>query len=518
MDIEPKQNGPLVSILIPTYNRPEFLTVAIQSALAQDYRNIEVVVARDGGQPIHEIVHSFDDDRIRFIDRGQNRGIPFTLNQAIDHARGKYITYLGNDDLLYPNHVGTLVDALESGTDCRVAYSDLYRTYCRLGPDNSRQVLSKVLEVSRDFDRFVMLYFNHVLHVSVMHQRDLVDQTGPYNEQLNVLIDWDLLRRAVFFTDFVHVPVITGEYYSPIGESDRVSVQKRKDKNDYLRNVLTIRNSRPPKPWPKIKDLAIVLLTAGLDRRTPETIKSIWGHTFYPYQLYLPLPGEQLERIDSQMPNLILLPTDSANPGDCLETALSHIDAEYIAVVPAGFPIDDFWVEDCMYAILNDTTPNQALELDGSTPQYEALLMRQTDLAEALPNFTGSLRNTLISTGVSIRKLTPQEIPFQYDQLLCEAKTKLEINPVEAAEIYDYIARNYQNELYIRQFEAKAHLQAGNLAAAEQSAGRLNCIRPVVDTLLLQAVAHKKTGNLQAAVALLEQGKHILEGTHLPWN
>ena len=200
-----KKAGPLVSVLIPTHNRRKTLPVAIASVVRQDYGNLEIFVIRDGGEQVGDIVGSFNDPRIVFMDREQNRGVAFTLNEALARAQGKYICYLGDDDLYYPAHVSTLLDALENAGDCEVAYSDLYKTYCRPGPDGSREVLSKVVEISRDFDRFLMLYFNHSLHVSLMHTRDILDKIGPYNEKLTVLIDWDLTRRLVFFSDFHHV-------------------------------------------------------------------------------------------------------------------------------------------------------------------------------------------------------------------------------------------------------------------------------------------------------------------------
>ncbi|MHC4602909.1 MAG: glycosyltransferase family 2 protein, partial [Planctomycetota bacterium] len=183
--------GPVVSVLIPTFNRPRYLSEALASALRQSYRNLQVIIVNDGGEDVSGIVNSFSDPRIIFINRKENYGKAFSLNEALDRAEGKYIAYLDDDDLYYPNHIETLVDVLENKTNCHVAYSDLYKKYCKVMPDGSRQVLSKVVNVSRDFDRFFMLYFNHVLHVSLMHRRDLIEKTGLYKEQLNILIDWD---------------------------------------------------------------------------------------------------------------------------------------------------------------------------------------------------------------------------------------------------------------------------------------------------------------------------------------
>ncbi|GAG26148.1 unnamed protein product, partial [marine sediment metagenome] len=112
--------GPVVSVLIPTFNRPRYLSEALASALHQSYSNLQVIVVNDGGQDVSSIVNSFSDPRIIFINRKENRGKAFSLNEALARAEGEYIAYLDDDDLYYPNHIETLVDVLENKTDCQV--------------------------------------------------------------------------------------------------------------------------------------------------------------------------------------------------------------------------------------------------------------------------------------------------------------------------------------------------------------------------------------------------------------
>ena len=134
-------------MIIPTFNRPQYLHHAVASVLRQSHRDLQIIVVNDGGVSVDNIVNSFRDPRLMLIDRKENLGKAHSLNEALGRADGKYVAYLDDDDLYYPDHIETLVGALENETDCKVAYSDFYKAYCRVSANGGRQVLSKVVEV-----------------------------------------------------------------------------------------------------------------------------------------------------------------------------------------------------------------------------------------------------------------------------------------------------------------------------------------------------------------------------------
>lgn len=520
VDISENTTGPLVSVLMPTFNRRHTLPVALSSVLNQQYGNMEILVVRDGGEDVADIVGSFNDPRIVFIDRGENRGKAYSLNEALQSAKGRYIAYLDDDDLYYPNHVATLVNCLERQRECQMAYSDLYRTYCRVHPDGSREVLSKVLEVSRDFDRFVMLYFNHILHVSLMHRRELLDKTGPYNEDLDVLIDWDFTRKAAFFTDACHICEITGEYFSPVGDSDRLSVVRRRDQDQYLWNVLQIRTTRPAKPWPKIDDVSIILDTDRLDLQTKETLLSIWRHTFYPYKVYLPLPQTEVAELETEMPNIVSVPMAfndlQSHPVD---EALAVCDGDYVAIVPAGFPIRELWLEESLYPLVKESVCLRAFELEDSTDSLWAVVVKTDELRQSRARFPHlSVRDGLKVLGVQVSHVSPEEIPFQFDQALAQARLAGERNNWRrAAAILEYAAEKYGNNLWLQSLVAEAFYKAEQFDKSAQICRHINRERPVVDTLLLEARVNKRMNNPDTAIGLLQRATHILEGMEPAW-
>ena len=510
-----KKSGPVVSVLIPTFNRPQYLSVALSSVVRQDYANLEIFVVNDGGVDVSDIVNSFNDRRIIFINRKENRGLPYSLNEALRRAKGKYVCYLGDDDLYYPHHVSTLLNALENQDECQVAYSDLYKSYCRVTPDGSRQVLSKVVEISRDFDRFLMLYFNHALGACLMHRRDLIEKTGLYNEDLNILVDWDMTRRLAFFSDFRHVYEITGEFYCPVGECDRISVQRRKDKKEYARNVLTIRTTRPAKPWPKVEDMSIIFVTDRLDQQAGKTLGLMWRHTFYPYQVYLPLPHFDLSRLRTDMPNIVFVSVRPwSSQSERIDAALHQCEGKYVVIVPSGFPIEEMWVEDPLYALINSPVSPEAFELEHSTDRLWAVVLRKSDLNYARGSFPNlPVRESLRAAGIALRQVVPDSIPFQFDSLLKGARLAEEDGLWErAAQLYEYIAEHYQNELWMKAVAAKAYFKAGNHARAAELSCQVNRRRPTVDTLLLEAKVKGENKSYYSAIELLKRAEQILEG------
>jgi len=504
----------LVSVLLPTYNRRRYLAAALSSALGQTHRRLEVFVIRDGGEEVADLVRSFHDPRVVFIDRKDNRGKPYSLNEALSQAQGKYVAYLDDDDVWYPHHVETLVRTLETQTDCRVAYSDLYRVYCR-AESGERVVLSKHVEISRDFNRFLMLYFNHVLHVSLMHRRDLLDQTGLYNESLNILIDWDITRRLSFFSDFHHVPTITGEFYCPVDRSDRISDVRRQDSEDYLRNVLAIRTTHPPRPWPKIDELSIIMAMDRLDHDGGQTIMRIWRNTFYPYRLYIPLPRTDLARLDIEMPNVVLVPVEAqSSVEERVDVALQQAEGAYVAVVPVGWPVADMWVEQPLHAVLRDGTNREGFLLGGADGDRWGVVMRRADLLRARyahPHL--SVEASLTASGIRVRPPELHELPFQFDDLLRQGKlAEAEGDWSIAARFFEHLAERHGNEVWMKAMAARAHFEAGHHETAGRLSREVNRIRPSIDTLLLEAKICRRERDFAGAIRLLSEAEKWLSG------
>ena len=91
---------PLVSAILPTYNRAEYVGGAIDTVLAQTHDEMEVVVVNDGSTDSTEerLAEYADDDRVRVRHNEENRGISASMNRAADLADGEFICVLNDDD------------------------------------------------------------------------------------------------------------------------------------------------------------------------------------------------------------------------------------------------------------------------------------------------------------------------------------------------------------------------------------------------------------------------------------
>ncbi len=118
------QKKPMVSVVLPTYNRGDvFLKRALNSILAQTYRDFEVIVIDDGStDQTPEILDFYQkiDPRIRVIRHETNQGLIAGLNEGLDFARGKYIARMDDDDISLPDRFEKQVDFLEKHPEITV--------------------------------------------------------------------------------------------------------------------------------------------------------------------------------------------------------------------------------------------------------------------------------------------------------------------------------------------------------------------------------------------------------------
>jgi glycosyltransferase involved in cell wall biosynthesis len=167
VEIMPHNPAPLVSVLIPTFNRRDYLKATIASVLKQSFGDFEVIVS-DNASAVDpgDVVADFADRRLRYYRNASNLGVTGNLLAACRHARGKYVAILGDDDLWHPEFLATLVAPLEADPSLVLAFCDhsIIDPEGRIDETTSDQVTHRFQRhrlrqgVYRPFDEIALVY------------------------------------------------------------------------------------------------------------------------------------------------------------------------------------------------------------------------------------------------------------------------------------------------------------------------------------------------------------------------
>lgn len=193
--------GPLVTIAIPTYNRSKgYLREALESALAQDYQPLEIVVVDNAStDDTPAYLASINDERVRYVRNKKNLGVNGNFNACLKHARGDYFLLLHDDDRIDPDFVTCCMKALEASTDPEPP--GMIRTGTRrMNADGS--IRSERRNTSRStsvadlalnwFDQTTSLFF-----CSTLYRTDVLRATGGFHSRRELYTDVAAMVRIV---------------------------------------------------------------------------------------------------------------------------------------------------------------------------------------------------------------------------------------------------------------------------------------------------------------------------------
>lgn len=187
---------PLVSVIVPTFNRPELLCQAIDSILGQTLQDFEIIVVNDAGIDVAGWIRGRDvGDRIKLLRHRKNRGLSAARNTGLRAARGRYIAYLDDDDIFYPNHLAALVSEAEK-TGLAVVYSESCRALYEVREgDPNPKCADRAVIYPGGFSLGDILVANRLPVLSVLHRRACIDTIGGFDEALETHEDWDMWIR-----------------------------------------------------------------------------------------------------------------------------------------------------------------------------------------------------------------------------------------------------------------------------------------------------------------------------------
>lgn len=218
---------PVFSIIIPTYNRAHLLPRAIYSVLNQTSENFELIVVDDASpnDQTKEVIEIINDNRIIYLRNERNSGVSATRNAGIQKARGKYISFLDDDDELLPSFLEETKQILE------IAPEDVGFCWCGTrwikNSSNGEQILSEYVWQPTFKDRkqayLAFLKSRRIgTNCGLTIRRCCFDVIGMFDEACKKAEDTDLLIRLAHQFDFVVIPSILVNIYLHEGPHLRV--------------------------------------------------------------------------------------------------------------------------------------------------------------------------------------------------------------------------------------------------------------------------------------------------------
>lgn len=198
--------NPKVSIIIPVYNGSNYLRAAIDSALAQTYKNLEVIVVNDGstdGGRTEEIALSYGNE-LRYL-RKENGGVASALNVGIREMTGEYFSWLSHDDLYYPRKVESQVAFLSGLEDRNVV---LYSDFEYMDPSGVVIGVKRIKHIDQRKFRLELIIGDPVNGCTVLIPKQCFEKVGLFSEHLRTTQDYDMWFRLAKVFKFVFVPEV----------------------------------------------------------------------------------------------------------------------------------------------------------------------------------------------------------------------------------------------------------------------------------------------------------------------
>lgn len=203
-----KSVPPLVSVVMPVYNGERYLREAIDSALAQTYRNIEIIVVNDGSSDGTEAIAKSYGEKIRYFKKN-NGGVASALNTGLREMKGSYFSWLSHDDWYYPDKIAKQIDFLCTLPDKNVI---LYSDYEFIDADSKvtgdMRLDHSMLEKKPEYALFRHCVNGNTLFVP----RKAFDDCGFFDERLRCVQDYDMWLRMMRSYAFVHMPGVVARY------------------------------------------------------------------------------------------------------------------------------------------------------------------------------------------------------------------------------------------------------------------------------------------------------------------
>lgn len=240
-----------VSVLICTYNRAAYLPQTIDSVLAQNFNDYELLIIDDAStDSTKEVVEKYSDERIRYIRNAENLGLGGNRARSLKGATGEYIAILDSDD--YWNDTSKLSK--------QVAFLDAHHDVAIVGTmgtivDDESKVVGKLTYKKIDEDiRGRILSYQQFLHSSVLYRKSAALEVGGYVPELAPAEDYDLILKIGTRHKLANLPEYSTCYRIHAGNTSSTERGKKiRHAKLHLHIIQTSGKKYPNRLWAFIK-------------------------------------------------------------------------------------------------------------------------------------------------------------------------------------------------------------------------------------------------------------------------
>ncbi len=178
----------LISVVIPTYNRSEYLLRAIRSVIDQTYSDWEIIIVDDSDDPLEVVqgVESFNDKRLRLIRNAERKGVSYARNVGINASKGDYIAFLDDDDEWYPTKLEKQIISMKGDENIGISY-------CHWDMLNLQgEVVNQGRGMPSGHVYREMLKDNLVTTSCLLFRSRAIKKAGEFDETIHGFEDWDM--------------------------------------------------------------------------------------------------------------------------------------------------------------------------------------------------------------------------------------------------------------------------------------------------------------------------------------
>lgn len=212
---------PAVSVVIPTYNRAETISRAIDSVLQQTWDDFEIIIVDDGStDQTEEIVESYSDDRVVYVQFHSNKGANAARNEGVRHASGELVSFLDSDDEFTENHLQRVIGVLSESPS---GIGGVYTSQVTLENGEKRHVDAAKQKLTDPSD--VIRNYPANGFSSFTFRRSVFELVGMLEEELDAFQDREYLIRCLAQFDIIPISEVLVKYHTPEG---RISTDSQK--------------------------------------------------------------------------------------------------------------------------------------------------------------------------------------------------------------------------------------------------------------------------------------------------